>query len=245
MESNWKVQRRLHHFFWRNDIGFFFSSFKQFRLYSFFKILIISTLFLNTSPICSSVPMIKLELPSLCLRSKNSSFPPLIYLFIMTFQISFFFEKTFLLWRNGTNTTCPDTTAHHSHRHHLCPPASSPRSGRPSPHPTLRIVFTPDEEVGRGTEKLDLSTVGDFAYTIDGGEVGDFEWENFNAWRAVVTIKGKQFHPGDAKGKMCNAATVLAEFISRLPDDKKPETTEVITFIYLLYTHIFNYIFII
>ena len=138
---------------------------------------------------------------------------------------------------------------HNSSPHPSPPPLSTrliPRSGRPSPHPTLRIVFTPDEEVGRGTEKLDLSTVGDFAYTIDGGEVGDFEWENFNAWRAVVTIKGKQFHPGDAKGKMCNAATVLAEFISRLPDDKKPETTEVMTFIYLFIVHIFfNYIFII
>lgn len=74
-------------------------------------------------------------------------------------------------------------------------------------HPTLRIVFTPDEEVGRGTEHFDVPAFGaDFAYTVDGGALGELEYENFNAAGAQITVHGRNIHPGSAKGKCSTPA---------------------------------------
>ncbi len=99
--------------------------------------------------------------------------------------------------------------------------------GEPPPaRPTLRLLFTPDEEVGRGTDKLDLDRWGaDLGYTVDGGAVGTLNVETFNAAEAVVTIEGVGVHPGYAKGVMVNAARVAAAFVAALPSDEAPETT--------------------
>lgn len=96
------------------------------------------------------------------------------------------------------------------------------------PHGKIRILFTPDEEVGRGVDKLDLSVVGaDFGYTLDGGERGALEGENFSANGASVHFYGVSAHPGDAKNKMVNALKVVAHFIASLPADRlAPEVTE-------------------
>lgn len=93
-------------------------------------------------------------------------------------------------------------------------------------HGTIKIGFTPDEEVGRGVDKFDVDSFGaDVAYTIDGGEVGEIEDENFNAHRADLTIRGYNVHPGYAYNKMVNAIRIMGDFVSLLPRDKAPETT--------------------
>lgn len=95
-------------------------------------------------------------------------------------------------------------------------------------HGPIRILFTPDEEVGRGVEKLDMKKVGaQYGYTLDGGKLGDIEDETFSADAVKVTIHGISAHPGYAKNKMVNAVKVAAEFLNALPKDKwSPETTE-------------------
>lgn len=98
---------------------------------------------------------------------------------------------------------------------------------RKIPHGTIAVAFTPDEEVGRGTEHFDVKGFGaDFAYTVDGGTLGEFEYENFNAAGAVVTVHGVSVHPGDAKNRMRNAAQFAMEFHSMLPSAETPEHTE-------------------
>lgn len=95
------------------------------------------------------------------------------------------------------------------------------------PHRPLALAFTPDEEIGEGPMFFDLKTfAAPQAYTVDGGTYGIVEYENFNAAAAVVSIKGKSTHPGDAKGKMINAALLASEFIQALPADERPETTQ-------------------
>ncbi len=94
-------------------------------------------------------------------------------------------------------------------------------------HGPIRIGFTPDEEVGRGADLFDVKKFGaDWAYTMDGSEIGELEYENFNAAGAKVTFKGKIVHPGYAKNKMINSMTRAAEFVLRLPQDETPETTD-------------------
>ena len=95
------------------------------------------------------------------------------------------------------------------------------------PHGDLQIAFTPDEEIGRGADLFNVEGFGaDYAFTIDGGSLGEIEWENFNAASALVTVKGLNVHPGAAKNKMRNAITLAAKYALALPDDEKPETTE-------------------
>ena len=94
-------------------------------------------------------------------------------------------------------------------------------------HGKIRIGFTPDEEIGRGAHKFDVKKFGaDWAYTIDGSQVGELEYENFNAASAVVKVKGKIVHPGYAKGKMVNSMYIAQEFINSLPRMETPEHTE-------------------
>ena len=95
------------------------------------------------------------------------------------------------------------------------------------PHGELRIVFTTDEEVGRGTEGLDVKDLAcQWGYTVDGGALGSYEFENFNAAAAKVTVHGVGIHPGSAKNIMKNAATIAMELHEMLPDDQVPEKTE-------------------
>lgn len=94
-------------------------------------------------------------------------------------------------------------------------------------HGTIRIGFTPDEEIGRGAHKFDVEKFGaDWAYTMDGSQIGELEYENFNAAGAKVTVKGKIVHPGYAKGKMVNSMYIATEFINSLPRMETPEHTE-------------------
>jgi tripeptide aminopeptidase len=94
------------------------------------------------------------------------------------------------------------------------------------PHGTIKILFTPDEEVGRGTEKVDLKKLGaKFGYTIDGETAGSIEDETFSADGATITIRGVSAHPGFAKGKMENAVRIAAEIVAKLPKAKSPEQT--------------------
>ena len=94
-------------------------------------------------------------------------------------------------------------------------------------HGELKIGFTPDEEIGRGVVKFDVKRFGaDYAYTMDGGEVGELEFENFNAASAVVHIQGRNVHPGYAKGKMLNSILIAQELIALLPVDQRPEYTQ-------------------
>ena len=94
-------------------------------------------------------------------------------------------------------------------------------------HGTIKVGFTPDEEIGRGAHKFDVEKFGaDWAYTMDGSQVGELEYENFNAAGAVVTVKGKSVHPGYAKGKMVNSMYIATEFINSLPRLETPEHTE-------------------
>lgn len=94
-------------------------------------------------------------------------------------------------------------------------------------HGNIRIAFTPDEEIGRGAHKFDVKKFGaDWAYTIDGSQLGELEYENFNAASAKISFTGKSVHPGYAKGKMVNAIVLANTFISLLPKRETPETTE-------------------
>ncbi|MCI8632225.1 MAG: peptidase T [Lachnospiraceae bacterium] len=94
-------------------------------------------------------------------------------------------------------------------------------------HGPIRIGFTPDEEVGQGVAHFDVQKFGaDYAYTLDGGTLGELEYENFNAASAVVEITGLSIHPGSAKNKMLNAALIGMEFQSMLPTFERPEYTE-------------------
>jgi len=94
-------------------------------------------------------------------------------------------------------------------------------------HGDIRIAFNPDEEIGMGARHFDVDKFGcEWAYTIDGSDLGELEFENFNAASAKVTIHGVSVHPGYAKGKMVNANRVAAEFIALLPADETPESTE-------------------
>ncbi len=94
-------------------------------------------------------------------------------------------------------------------------------------HGKVRIAFTPDEEIGRGADKFDVQKFdADWGYTVDGGEVGEFEYENFNAASAKVVIRGRNVHPGYAKNKMINALCVANELINMLPANERPEFTE-------------------
>ncbi len=93
-------------------------------------------------------------------------------------------------------------------------------------HGKIRVCFTPDEEIGRGAHKFDVEKFGaDWAYTMDGSQVGELEFENFNAAGAKITFKGKSVHPGYAKGKMVNSVLLMQEFINALPVET-PENTE-------------------
>lgn len=94
-------------------------------------------------------------------------------------------------------------------------------------HGTIKVGFTPDEEIGRGAHKFDVKKFGaDWAYTMDGSQIGELEYENFNAAGAVVKVKGKIVHPGYAKGKMVNSMYIATEFINSLPRLETPEHTE-------------------
>lgn len=94
-------------------------------------------------------------------------------------------------------------------------------------HGKIRIAFNPDEEIGLGAHKFNVELFGcDFAYTMDGGEVGELEFENFNAASAKITFKGSNVHPGTAKDKMINASLVAMEFMEQLPEEERPEHTE-------------------
>lgn len=96
-----------------------------------------------------------------------------------------------------------------------------------TPHATLRIAFTPDEEIGRGADRFDLAHFGaDYAYTADGGTLGELEYENFNAASAVVTVHGRNVHPGSAKNCMVNSQEIAMEFHGLLPVHDRPESTE-------------------
>lgn len=94
-------------------------------------------------------------------------------------------------------------------------------------HGKIRIAFTPDEEIGRGADKFDVAKFGaHWAYTMDGSEVGELEYENFNAASAKIEIQGRNVHPGYAKGKMINALHVANELVAMLPEKERPEHTE-------------------
>ena len=104
-------------------------------------------------------------------------------------------------------------------------------------HGRIRLGFTPDEEIGRGADLFDVKKFGaDFAYTIDGGEIGELEYETFNAATAEVIVKGKNVHPGVAKNKMINSILVGMEFNAMLPVNERPEFTEGVEG----FTHIFG-----
>ena len=101
------------------------------------------------------------------------------------------------------------------------------RDHKEIPHGDIRIGFNPDEEIGMGAHHFDVEKFGcEWAYTMDGGDLGELEFENFNAASAKVFIKGISVHPGYAKGKMVNANRLAAEFAAMLPADEIPETTE-------------------
>lgn len=103
------------------------------------------------------------------------------------------------------------------------------------PHPDIYVGFTPDEEIGRGADHFDLDIFkADFAYTIDGGYEGEFEFENFNAASADICISGNNIHPGSAKGKMLNSILIAMELQSMLPTFDRPEFTENYEGFYLL-----------
>lgn len=101
------------------------------------------------------------------------------------------------------------------------------RDHKEIPHGDIRIGFNPDEEIGMGAHHFDVEKFGcEWAYTMDGGDLGNLEFENFNAASAKISIKGVSVHPGYAKGKMINANRLAAEFAAMLPADETPETTD-------------------
>ncbi|MDO9086578.1 MAG: peptidase T [Anaerolineaceae bacterium] len=94
-------------------------------------------------------------------------------------------------------------------------------------HGTLKIGFTPDEEIGRGADRFDVKKfAADFAYTVDGGELGELEYENFNAAGAKIVVKGRSVHPGTAKDKMINSINIAMDIAGMLPGQMRPEHTE-------------------
>ena len=94
-------------------------------------------------------------------------------------------------------------------------------------HGTVKVAFGPDEEIGRGADNFNVEEFGaDFAYTMDGGPIGELEYESFNAAGAVFKIRGKSVHPGTAKGKLINASLIAAEVVNSFPADEVPEKTE-------------------
>ena len=94
-------------------------------------------------------------------------------------------------------------------------------------HGKIRVGFTPDEEIGRGAHKFDVKKfAADWAYTMDGGQIGELEYESFNAAGAKIHFKGKNVHPGTAKNKMINSMLVATQFINALPADEIPARTE-------------------
>ena len=94
-------------------------------------------------------------------------------------------------------------------------------------HGTVKVAFGPDEEIGRGADNFNVEEFGaDFAYTMDGGSIGELEYESFNAAGAVFKIRGKSVHPGTAKGKLINASLIAAEVVNSFPADEVPEKTE-------------------
>lgn len=96
-----------------------------------------------------------------------------------------------------------------------------------TPHATIRIGITPDEEIGRGADRFNLKDFGaDYAYTVDGGTLGELEYENFNAANAVVIFRGRNVHPGSAKNCMVNSMLLAMEFNSMLPVHERPDCTE-------------------
>ncbi len=93
-------------------------------------------------------------------------------------------------------------------------------------HGVIKIAFTPDEEIGKGVDHFNVKKFGaDFGYTLDGGSIGELEYENFNAAVAIVRIKGRNIHPGNAKNRMLNSLTLAMEFEQLLPENEKPEYT--------------------
>ena len=95
------------------------------------------------------------------------------------------------------------------------------------PHPTLKVAFVPDEEIGHGAALLDIERLGaSWAYTVDGGEMGEINYECFSASSATVSVRGVAVHPGFAKGRMVNAITVASEFMQLVPQFERPEHTE-------------------
>ncbi|WP_088341781.1 peptidase T [Robiginitalea sediminis] len=95
------------------------------------------------------------------------------------------------------------------------------------PHGTIRVGFTPDEEIGRGAHHFDVAAFGaQWAYTVDGSQIGELEYENFNAAKATIRAHGRSVHPGYAKDRMINAITVLREILDQLPREEVPERTE-------------------
>lgn len=94
------------------------------------------------------------------------------------------------------------------------------------PHGEIRVGFTPDEEIGLGASKFDIKKFGaEWAYTVDGSQIGELEYENFNAASATITVKGISVHPGTAKGKMVNSIAIAASLIEKLPKEEVPERT--------------------
>ena len=94
-------------------------------------------------------------------------------------------------------------------------------------HGKIRVCFTPDEEIGRGADLFDVKKFGaDWAYTMDGSQIGELEYENFNAAGAKITFKGKSVHPGYAKGKMINSMLIANDFINQLPKGETPQETK-------------------
>ncbi|MBR1770859.1 MAG: peptidase T [Lachnospiraceae bacterium] len=105
------------------------------------------------------------------------------------------------------------------------------------PHGKIRIGFTPDEEIGSGADHFDVARFGaDFAYTVDGGALGELEYENFNAASAKLSVAGRSVHPGDAKNKMRNAILIAQEFQALLPQEQNPMYTEMYEGFYHLNT---------
>ncbi|MDP2423867.1 MAG: peptidase T [Bacteroidales bacterium] len=95
------------------------------------------------------------------------------------------------------------------------------------PHGTIKVAYTPDEEIGKGVDHFDVQKFGaQFAYTLDGGAIGELEFENFNAAGAKVFVQGRNIHPGYAKGKMINAMLLAMEFNNMLPEFEKPQYTQ-------------------
>lgn len=102
-------------------------------------------------------------------------------------------------------------------------------------HGDIKLGFTPDEEIGEGADHFDVEKfAADFAYTIDGGKIGELEYENFNAAGVKVVINGRNIHPGNAYGKMINSITIASEFMAMLPSNEVPEKTKGYEGFYLL-----------